>query len=166
MKQELGSTAAKYSVGDEVPLEFLIEQSIIYSDNTAVNILIKNIGQKEYRYEMQKYCEEELPEEFFEDNVTTATYSYNVVKYLYEHQEKYQDLIELAKKSSNGGYLKKYITQYDVAHKYGSYDGNVHDYGIVYAPKPYLIGVFTKGVTNAEELIANINSKILTKSQE
>lgn len=33
------------------------------------------------------------------------------------------------KQSSNYEYLKSYI-DYDVAHKYGLYAGNVHDYGI------------------------------------
>ena len=70
------------------------------------------------------------------------------------------------KKSSNGEYLKKYITEYDVAHKYGSYAGNEHDYGIVYTDSPYLIGIFTNGVSEADELIANISRKVLDKVEE
>ena len=65
------------------------------------------------------------------------------------------------KQSSFGEYLKKYITEYDVAHKYGSYAGNVHDYGIVFADSPYLIGVYTQNVPNADELIANISRQVL-----
>lgn len=57
--------------------------------------------------------------------------------------------------------MKKYITDYDVAHKYGSYEGNIHDYGIVYGKEPYIIGVFTKSVPDAEELIANISLQVL-----
>ena len=70
------------------------------------------------------------------------------------------------KQSSNGEYLKKYVTEYDVAHKYGSYEGNVHDYGIVYAESPYLIGVFTNGVAQADELIADISRQVLDKIEE
>ena len=63
------------------------------------------------------------------------------------------------KLSSNGEYLKKYV-DCDVAHKYGSYNGYVHDYGIVYGDTTYLIGIYTKNVTDAAELIAVINQEI------
>ena len=42
------------------------------------------------------------------------------------------------KKSSGGGYLKKNITTCEIAHKYGSYEGNIHDYGICYAKQKYI----------------------------
>lgn len=58
-------------------------------------------------------------------------------------------------------YLKKYVTDIDIAHKYGSYNGYVHDYGIVYGKNTYLIGIFTKEISNASELIATISRDIL-----
>ena len=70
------------------------------------------------------------------------------------------------KKSSFGEYLKKYITECDVAHKYGSYAGNVHDFGIVFSDSPYLIGVYTLNVPDADELIANISRKVLDLKKE
>ena len=72
-------------------------------------------------------------------------------------------MIGYMKQSSFGEYLKKYISEYDVAHKYGSYAGNVHDYGIVFADSPYLIGVYTQNVPGADELIANISRQVLDK---
>ena len=39
-----GTTASTYKVGSYIPISFLLEQSIINSDNTAVNILIDGIG--------------------------------------------------------------------------------------------------------------------------
>ena len=44
-----GTTASTYSVGDYIPISFLLEQSIINSDNTAVNILIDGIGYRKCR---------------------------------------------------------------------------------------------------------------------
>ena len=70
------------------------------------------------------------------------------------------------KQSSNGEYLKKYISDYEVAHKYGSYNGYVHDYGIVFGEDTYLIGVFTKNVSNADELIAKISLDVLNETLE
>ena len=50
-----GTTASLYSVGDNVPISYLLEQSIVNSDNTAVNIMIDNIGYSQCKKEIQKY---------------------------------------------------------------------------------------------------------------
>ena len=102
-----------------------------------------------------------MPDEFNDDNVTSAGYSYHVIKRLYENQDKYADLINYMKQSSGGGYLKKNVKTAEIAHKYGSYEGNVHDYGICYTDNEYLIGVFTKDINDAEDLIADINNEII-----
>ena len=126
-----------------------------------MNILIDGIGYTKCREEIAKYSDEELIEDFYKTNLTSVAYAYDLINHLYQNQEKYAELIEYMKQSSNGEYLKKYITNYDVAHKYGSYDGNIHDYGIVYTSSPYLIGIFTQGVPDAAELIANISKQVL-----
>lgn len=152
-----GTTAYTYSVGSKIPISFLIEQSIVNSDNTAINILIKNLGYNNCKTQIANYSDTELSEDFFSSNIISAKYAYNVVNYLYENMQNYEELITYLEKSSNGEYLKKYISDYDVAHKYGSYNGCVHDYGIVFGESTYLIGVFTKNISNADELIAKIS---------
>ena len=161
-----GTTASTYNVGNYIPISFLLEQSIINSDNTAVNILIDGIGYRNCRELMTQYSDEEFINDFYTSNLTKASFGYDIINHIYQNQENYQQLIEYMKQSSFGEYLKKYITEYDVAHKYGSYAGNVHDYGIVFADSPYLIGVFTNGVSGADELIANISRQVLNKIQE
>lgn len=156
-----GTTASLYSAGDYVPLGFLLEQAIVNSDNTAINILIRNLGYSSARKAITKYTDETVPANFYNSNITSAGYGYDVINYLYEHQDSYQKLIEDMKKSSMGMYLKEYITDYDVAHKYGSYGGYVHDYGIVYGEKTYLVGIFTRNITNSDEVIAQISLDIL-----
>ena len=156
-----GATSATYSIGQSVPIDYLLKQSIVNSDNTATNILIKNLGALQYRRDIAKYTEKELTPNFYKENITSASYSYDVIHYLYEHMDLYPELIDYMKQSSMGEYLKKYIDSYDVAHKYGSMDGYVHDYGIVFGKSTYLIGVFTKNIPRADELIANISLKVL-----
>lgn len=162
-----GSTAAMYKIGQKIPISFLLQQSIVNSDNTAVNILIKNLGWKDYRYEIAQYSEkkETIPQEFYGSNLITPSFGFDLVEHIYENQEQYTQLIEDMKKSSGGQYLKKYITQYDVAHKYGSYSGNVHDYGMVLSEEPYLIGIFTKNVSNADEVIAQMSLDVLNETK-
>lgn len=157
-----GSTAVDYSVGDRIPISYLLEQTIVNSDNTAVNILINSIGYKTCKEELTKYSEVELPEDFYTSNVANVEYYYDVLQYLYQNSEKYTGLIGYMKESSGGEYLKANLPQYEVAHKYGSYNGYVHDYGIIYGQNTYLIGVFTKGIENANEFIADIGEQVVT----
>ena len=156
-----GSTAADYSVGERIPISYLLEQTIVNSDNTALNILIHNIGYKKCKEELTKYFDVEITEEFYSSNVANASYYYDVLQYLYQNADKYSELIEYMKISSGGEYLKANLPQYEVAHKYGSYDGYVHDYGIIYGQSTYLIGVFTKDIANASDLIADIGEQVV-----
>lgn len=158
-----GTITSKYKVGDNIPVSLLLEQMIVNSDNTATNILCWGLGrQVDYKKQYAKYTDDELTEEFYHKNIITASIGYDFLKYLYENSQDYQELINNMKHSSHGQYLKKYV-DCDVAHKYGVYGAYVHDYGIVYGDTTYLIGVYTKGVYNASELISNINKDILSK---
>jgi len=152
-----GSTASRYSPGNSVPLSYLLEQSILYSDNTAANILIAGLGYSEYRNRITRYSDEEFVDEFYTSNLTTSAFAYDVMRYLYENSDCYPTLLEDMTLACEGHYLKKNFDYYTVAHKYGSYNGYVHDYGIIYTPSPYLIGVFTKNVYNAETIISELN---------
>lgn len=157
-----GQTAYKYKVNSEIPVSYLLEQMIVNSDNTATNILSAGLGgRKNFRNEFIKFTDDVLPDNFNTDNIISSSFGFDVMTYLYDNSKYYQKLIEDMKKSSNGEYLKKYIEEYDVAHKYGSYNGYVHDYGIVYGKTTYMIGIFTKNVTDADELIANISKEVL-----
>ena len=160
-----GNTSSKYSPGSRVPISYLIKESIIYSDNTANNILMNHIGRTECRKQIAKYTEVQVSSEFYENNVVSAKIGYDFVKHLYENMEDYKELIKYLKKSSNEEYLKKYI-DYDIAHKYGSYEGYEHDYGIVFGKTTYLIGVYTKDVSDSKELIANISLKVLQNIED
>lgn len=162
-----GLTASYYSPGDYVPISFLLQQSIVNSDNTAINILMSYYGYINCRQQInQKYTTEEVDDSFFQSNLTYAKYAFEILDYLYTNIDDYTDLIEDLKVSSDGLYLKKYIDDYDVAHKYGSYNGYVHDYGIVFGESTYLIGVYTKNVTDAAELIADISLDVLNYTLE
>lgn len=160
-----GRTSITYKIGDEIPISFLLDEMIINSDNTATQILKHGLGDDEtYRTLISKYARRPLPDNFYDENVICAAFGYDVITYLYDNQASFPTLIENMKKSSNWGYLKKNVNC-EVAHKYGSYAKNIHDFGIVYAKNNYLIGVFTVGIDNAEDMISEIN-QILLKINE
>ncbi len=157
-----GETASLYSVSSSVPLDFLLEQAIVNSDNTAVNILIKNLGYSKCREMIAEYATDiNFPDDFYTSNITCGRFGYELLSYLYENMSDYETLIEDMKQSSGGEYLKKYL-DVDVAHKYGLYDGCEHDYGIVFDDTNYLIGVYTQDVSDSAELIAQISLDVNT----
>lgn len=156
-----GTTASTYKAGSSVPLGFLIEQAIVNSDNTAVNIMRDNIGYSQCKKEIQKYSDEEMPSDYYASNVITPEFEFDIITYLYNNSNNYVELLEYMKKSSYGEYLKGQLPQYEVAHKYGSYSGYMHDYGIIYGKETYIVGVYTQGVANANELIASIAKQIV-----
>jgi beta-lactamase class A len=47
-----------------------------------------------------------------------------------------------------------------VAHKYGTWQGNMHDAGFVFAENPYLLVVMTNGVPNVESKIAQFSQLV------
>lgn len=156
-----GKTASSYKIGNKVPLNFLMNQAIVKSDNTATNILIQGMGFSEYRKQIAKYSERELIKDFYKSNITSAGYACDVLTHIVENKSNYEILLQDMKQSSYGEYLKNNIEEYEVAHKYGSYNGYVHDYGIIYGENTYLIGIFTKGVSNAKDLIASIGEQVV-----
>lgn len=156
-----GRTARDYKVGSRIPISYLLEQTIVNSDNTATNILINNIGYQKCKEQLKKYTDIELPAEFYSSNIASASLYYDVLQYLYQNSGDYTELIEYMKKSSGGQYLKANLPQYEVAHKYGSYNGYIHDYGIIYGKNTYLVGVFTKDIPEANVLIASIGEQLV-----
>lgn len=156
-----GRTAIDYKAGQKVPISYLLEQTIVNSDNTALNILMSGIGYRKCKEELTKYTDIELIEDFYTSNVANCLYYYDVLQYLYQNTDRYSELIEYMKQSSGGVYLKEKLSQYDVSHKYGSYNGYVHDYGIIYGKNTYLVGVFTKGIEGASTLIADIGKQVV-----
>ena len=159
-----GSTPYDYRPGSLVPLSYLMEESIVFSDNTANNIMIQNLGGVfAYRNMMLKYSDNTYPDEFFTGNKLCAGFSFDVMSYLYSHSSAYEPLLEYMKEAAPGTFLQKNIDLdlFPVAHKYGDYGGCRHDYGIIYTPAPFLIGVFADHVADAENLIAEIGETYL-----
>lgn len=161
-----GETRKKYVPGNRVPLSFLREQSIIYSDNTATNILLYNLGYQQFKDYFRTFYEQEYPSDFNYYNLMNVRLMHAVTNHLYENQEQYKELLEWMKVSSYGGYLKKNLPDVEIAHKYGNYAQWVHDFGIVFDDKvTYSIGIFTNGIKeigleNGDEFIAYLSQAI------
>lgn len=62
--KEGGNIYTKYQRGSYVPLEELLYEVIVNSDNTALNILARNVGYTNLKQAIKKYSDVELPSNF------------------------------------------------------------------------------------------------------
>lgn len=136
------------------------DYSIVYSDNIATNMIIRRIGYQNFR----KLVDEKLGVSTdHSGNYITAAQETNILKQLYENKDSnsyYSHIIDVMKKTVFHDRLDKYIDNNIVAHKIGNYSNYVNDAGIIYTNNPYVISIYTKGITNADEVIAHISKLI------
>jgi beta-lactamase class A len=148
-----------------IPLLTLSDYSIIYSDNIATNMIIKRIGRPEMKRRFGEKVGHSVP---MDKNSVTPNEGVTFLKQLYENKgnnQYYTRLTGIMKTTVFHDRLDMYVPRNIVAHKIGNYGAFVNDVGIVYAPKPYVIAVYTEGMPNANEVIANIN-KILYEAHK
>ena len=99
--KEGGNIYTKYQPGSNVPLEELLYEVIVNSDNTALNILARNVGYTNLKQAIKKYSDVELPSSFDSENVVSVNYYLDVLDYLLTHEKDYETLITHMKQSSN-----------------------------------------------------------------
>jgi beta-lactamase class A len=139
----------------------LIDYSIKYSDNIAVNMLLKTIT-PDYKY---SYIEGIVKHTVNRsENESSALDSLEILKKLYfnnDDNEYYKTIIDDMKNTIYHDRIDKYIPEEIVAHKIGDYEDYVNDIGIIYADEPYILTVFTKDTNeDPDELIAKISKYI------
>ena len=157
MHEDAGVISSDYGIGSQVPLNDLLNDLIIYSDNDAGHILYENLGGwKEYKEAMTKYTDSISENYYTMDNVTTANTMNDVVTYLYDHKEDYKGLIKNMEEAEPGEYLDR-DTQLSMPQKYGMYDSALNSVGFVECNTSYSIVVLTSLGDKGADVMANIN---------
>jgi len=93
-------------------------------------------------------------------NYITPNGSVTLLKHLYDEAKTNSydaRLIAWMKNTIFHDRLDRDINPRLVAHKIGNYGGNVHDIGIFYTNKPYILTVYTNNATNATEIISKVS---------
>lgn len=154
---------------DGYTLSRLIDLSIRYSDNDAARRL-----QKYYSYDLVTYRKSlanfsdvdqgTLPTEFITNNRMSPHIILDTLKELYANQEFYKQVVDNMLLAHPDMYFKHYQGEYEIAHKYGYYEGALNDCGIIYTPTPFLLVVFTKNTLNSEKAIGDLVSRLTAYS--
>ena len=147
-------------LSEPIAIKTLSDLSIIHSDNIAINMLLRKVGE-EKRY---SYIEEIVGHSIVhEGNSITPKDSFKILKRLYSNPENnkyYSDMIETMKKTEYHDRIDKYIPKEIVAHKIGDFAPYVNDTAIVYKDNPYILVVFTKDIPEADEVIGQVSKMI------
>lgn len=136
-----------------------MEQSIVYSSNGVSYSMLTALGKKyqQQREALGRFSEEELDDIFYKENYFTPKYMLSVLKALYTNDGgRYDQVIEFMKQASQELYFCYYEQPYTVAHKYGSWDGNLNDSAIIYGPHPMLLVVFTHNIVHDADTLAQV----------
>jgi beta-lactamase class A len=143
----------KKLTGKSFSIKYLLELSITHSDNIATNMLLRYFGRKNLKDYMRSIGGTVVDDK---KNVSCPKDMALYMKAVYEFCNNNGELgKELKNNLCNTVYndrLPKLLPKdVQVAHKVGNQIEAVHDVGIIYADKPYVLTVMSKGVISDEE---------------
>ena len=144
------------------PLSTCHYQSLVHSNNEMSINMLYNLGNfRTYKDTMLNYFAVDkttLDNLYYVDNYYTTEMMMDCLQYLYQREGDFPQMIEYMKEAQPDAYFRAKVTEYDVAHKYGYIiDDNVltvNDVGIIYAPQPFLLAVYTTGAPYPENVVA------------
>lgn len=130
-------------------------QSLVWSNNEISEAMLYQIGSfQEYKRTMRTFTDmtdDEIDPRYYSGNLYCTRMMMDALKYLYDHAADYEEMLSYMKEASpQNGYFRKYVTECEVAHKYGSFEGAENDTGIIYARQPFLLAVYTQDVAGEE----------------
>ena len=145
-------------------------QSLVWSNNDVSIDMLYNLGNfRTYKSTMKQYFtmpEEEIDSIYYADNYYCTSMMLDTLKHLYEGGDKFDEMIGYMKQAQPGEYFKMYVTDYEIAHKYGYYvdDGvtAINDTGIIYTPQPFLLAVYTSDAPGGAEVLGRA-AEVLTE---
>lgn len=130
-------------------------QSLVWSNNEISEAMLYQIGSfQEYKQTMRTFTDmtdDEIDPRYYSGNLYCTRMMMDALKYLYDHAADYEEMLSYMKEANpQNGYFRKYVTECEVAHKYGSFEGAENDTGIIYAGQPFLLAVYTQDVAGEE----------------
>ena len=146
-----------------VTYEYVRDASLIYSDNDWSMFLWSSSvvgGYSKFRELTAPYMGVDLndvPDNYYTDNIYTARQFISCLKLLYDEQERFPGIIETLQQTEQERFFMLHEPRFKIAHKYGYVSENGHsfmnDCGLAFTSQPIALVMFTDNVENAEELL-------------
>ena len=147
----------------DVTYEYVRDASLIYSDNDWSMFLWDSSiigGYSKFRELTAPYMGVDLndvPDNYYLDNIYTARQFINCLKLLYNEQERFPGIIETMQQAERERFFMLHESRFKIAHKYGYVSENdntyMNDCGLAFTSQPIALVMFTENVDNAEELL-------------
>ncbi len=154
---------ASDAVIDGYSLPTMHYESIVNSNNEMSIAMLYNLGTfREYREIMTQFCDQEYEYIYYVDNYINSAYMLAVLQRLYDNADDYTELIGYLKQAMPGQYFRRYVTDYEIAQKYGYFEEVICDVGIIYTPEPILLAAYTENVGNGEIVLGRL-AELLTE---
>ncbi len=131
-------------------LEVAHRESLVHSNNDMSIGMLYHLGNfRTYKEKMRKYftmTDEEIDYIYHVDNYYCVRMMMDTLKYLYENRDSFPEMIGYMKEAQPDKWFRAGVRDYEVAHKYGWFEGAVNDVGIIYTDTPFLLAVYTQDV--------------------
>lgn len=162
---EGGTGSIQYkSFGTKYTIRELSKLSIEVSDNVATNMLLRLLGRENLKAYMRSLGGIVVDDE---KNISCprdmALYMKKVYEFCEEDSELGRELMGFFENTVFNDRIPKLLPEnIKVAHKIGTQVAALHDVGIVYASRPYILAVMSKGIDESQgnDVIANISKKV------
>jgi beta-lactamase class A len=162
---EGGTGKVQYAkVGTRYKIRTLSKYSIIYSDNVATNMLLRLLGRKNTKDFMRSLggiVVDDANNTSCPDDM--AIYLKALYDFCNDNPELGSELMGYFENTIFSDRLPKLLPEGTIiAHKIGNMTSAVHDVGIIYADRTYILAVMSKNVSEEEayDVIANISKKV------
>jgi beta-lactamase class A len=166
---EDGTGSIQYeNFGNDYSLRELSRRSIVESDNVAIKMLSRYLDYKYVVDYMDSLVKHATPRD---RNATSpsdmAIYLKKLLDMTQTHPETHEVLDFLLHTEFNDRIPLYLPSDIPIAHKIGTQTRAIHDVGIVFAPKPYIICIFSENVDEdtAPEVVAQISKMVYDFSQ-
>lgn len=134
-----------------VTLDVAHRESLVNSNNDFSIGMLYTLGDYRTYKELLREAyftmdEAEIDPIYYINNYFCTNMMMDALKYLYENREAFGEMLDYMKQAQPDEYFRAGVTEYEVAHKYGWYEGAVNDVGVIYTGEPFLLAVYTQGI--------------------
>jgi|GEM_PF-2074792 len=140
----------------ELTLAECHRRSLVESDNPSSEAMLSALDFIKFKQDIRKYftlTDDQIDPVYYRRNFYSTRMMQETAAYLYRHADEYQEALGYLLQAQPGMYFRRYAGSCQIAQKYGRIDGWENCVGIVYAPTPFTLAVYTYG-TGSDEVVA------------
>ena len=156
------------SISNGATMDYLISESLVYSNNGTGYAMQQGISRSRdiYRRTIAPYQGIKRGFEdfaYYREEKCTPKQMMWTLRYLYEHSEEYEFLIDCLKQASPGEYFKTNESRYVIAQKYGYltvFGRDINAAAIVYTGSPFLLVMLTVDLPKPNDTMSALCTRL------